>query len=214
MTKQAARQPVVVGVADHGGWAVLVSVSALDGAPAVIDRRRAAIIEPGVPTQPYHHDTLSMTDAESERLVRTVKRSVATCTARAFDHLEGDLGPRYRVTGITIRTPPLEKLPASVKEAHASYFVQCRADGMLYHTALCDGARTRGWTVVQVPRGEEVARAAEVLRTSPKQVERFIAGLGRELGPPWSAEHRNAFAAAVAELCERSALRLPRAERA
>jgi hypothetical protein len=214
MTTKGARQPVVVGVADHGGWAVLVSVAALNGAPSVIDRRRVAIIEPGVPSQPYHHDTLSMPDAEAEQLVRRVKRSVAACTASAFDHLEGDLGPRYRVTAITVRTPPLEKLPASVKEAHGSYFVQCRADGMLYHAALCDGARARGWKVVQVPRGEEAARAAEVLGTSPKQVAQFIASLGKELGPPWSAEHRNAFAAAVAELSERSALRLPRVDRA
>lgn len=201
--------PVVVGVADHGGWAVLVSAAVEDGAPAVIDRRRVPIIDPGVPTQPYHHDTLAMPDAESERLVRTVKKSVASCTAAAFDHLSTDLGPRHRIVAIAIREPPLPHLPASVKEVHASYHVQCRADGMLYHAAICADAERRGWDVVQHPRGEEVPQAANALGARPADVERFLDGLKKSLGPPWSAEHRNVFAAAIARLSDGARLRLP-----
>jgi hypothetical protein len=184
--------PVVVGVADHGGWAILVSAAMAEGSPAVIDRRRVPIIDPGVPTQPYHHDTLAMSDAESERLVRTVKKSVAACTAAAFDHLSTDLGLRHRIVAIAIREPPLPHLPATVKEAHASYDVQCRADGMLYHAAICADAERRGWDVVRHRRGEEATQAADALR-----------GLKKTLGPPWSAEHRIVFAAAVAELARR-----------
>jgi hypothetical protein len=195
--------PVVVGVADHGGWAVLVC------AAAVIDRRRVPIIDPGVPTQPYHHDTLAMPDAESERLVRTVMTSVASCTAAAFDHLSADLGPRHRIVAIAIRQPPLPHLPASVKEAHASYYVQCRADGMLYHAAICADAERRGWDVVQHPRGGEVALAANALGARPADVERFLDGLKKTLGPPWAAEHRNVFAAAIAGLGDGARLRLP-----
>lgn len=201
--------PVVVGVADHGGWAVLVCAAVTDGTPVVIDRRRVPIIDPGVPTQPYHHDTLAMPDAESERLVRTVKKSVASCTAAAFDHLSADLGPRHPIVAIAIRQPPLPQLPASVKEAHASYYVQCRADGMLYHAALCADAGRRGWDVVQHPRGEEVALAANALGARPADVEQFLGRLKKSLGPPWSAEHRNAFAAAIAGLGDGARLRLP-----
>ena len=181
-----------MGVADHGGWAILVCAAMADGSPAVIDRRRVPLIDAGVPTQPYHHDTLAMPDAESERLVRTVKKSVTSCTAAAFDHLSTDLGPRYRIVAIAIREPPLPQLPATVKEAHASYYVQCRADGMLYHAAICADAERRGWDVVRHLRGEEATSAADALQ-----------GLKKTLGPPWSAEHRNAFAAAVAELARR-----------
>lgn len=202
--------PVVVGVADHGGWAILVCAAVADGVPVVIDRRRVPIIAPGVPTQPYHHDTLAMPAAESERLVRTVKKSVASCTAAAFDHLSTDLGPRHRIVAIAIREPPLPQLPASVKEAHASYYVQCRADGMLYHAAMCADAERRGWDVVCHPRGAEVTRAADALRTRPAHVERFLDGLKKTLGPPWSAEHRNIFAAAVTELARRTRLDPPR----
>lgn len=201
MTKPS---PVVVGVADHGGWAILVCAGVAGGTLEVIDRRRVPIIDPGVPTQPYHHDTLAMPDAEAGKLVRRVKKSVASCTAAAFDHLSTDLGPRHRIVAIAIREPPLPQLPATVKEAHASYYVQCRADGMLYHAAISADAERRGWDVVRHPRGEEVTRAAEVLRARPAAVERFLDGLKKTLGPPWSAEHRNVFAAAAAELARRT----------
>jgi hypothetical protein len=40
------------------------------------------------------------------------------------------------------------------------------------------------------------------LRVSPKLVERFVTSLGKTLPPPWTAEHRHAFAAAIGGLSE------------
>lgn len=206
----SAGAPVVVGVADHGGWAVLVSAAAVDGVPAVIDRRRVPLIEKGMPTQPYHHDTLAMSNEAGEQLVRNVKRSAAACTKAAFDRLSADLSPQYRVTAIAIRQPPLPELPATLAAVHASYYVQCRADGMLYHSAICAAARDRDWEVVLHRRGGEVAAAAEALKVSAAEVERFLRDMRLTLQPPWTAEHRNALAAAISELKKHSRLRVPR----
>jgi hypothetical protein len=206
MTREA---PAVVGVADHGGWAMLVTVAAIDGEPTVIDRRRVETIDKGRPTQPYHHDTVGLSETEAEALVRKVKRSVARATAVAFDRLSADLSPRYQVSSIAIRQPPLDVMPATVAEVHRSYYVFCRADAMLYHSAIVSAAHERGWGALLVRRGEEVARAAEALRADPADVERFINDLKSTLGPPWSAEHRNAFAAAIAGLGKQSRLRVP-----
>src|SRR3954466_7836432 len=95
--KQSKQQPAVIGVADHNGWVVFVSAVAVDGEPAVVDRRRASLIDEGVPSQPYHHETLTLADSESEQLLQRVRRSIARCTDRALDHLAADLSPRYRV---------------------------------------------------------------------------------------------------------------------
>ena len=203
-SKRTNGAPVVVGVADHNGWAMLVTVAAIDGRPTVIDRRRVELIEKGVPSQPYHHETTALAETEAEQLVRKVKRSVAASTALALDRLSADLSPQYRVSSITVRQPPLDDLPATVAEVHRSYYVFCRADGMLYHSAIVSGAHARGWDVLLHPRGEEFARAAEALRVSVDDVERFINELKSNLGPPWSAEHRHAFAAAIAGLGEQS----------
>jgi hypothetical protein len=200
-------RPVVVGVADHNGWAILVSAAVVNGEPTVVDRRRVELIEKGVPSQPYHHETLALRDAEAEQLLRKVERSIAACTALAFDHLSADLGPRYRVRSVTIRQPPLEHLPATVAEVHRSYYATCRADGMLYHSAICTAARQRDWAPVLHRRGDELAMAAEALGASPKDVERFLNHLKQTLKPPWTAEHRTAFAAAIGRLSTQSRLR-------
>ena len=207
--KRPDGRPVVVGVAEHNGWVILVSVAAVNGEPTVVDRRRPRLIEKGVPNQPYHHETLTLSDGEAEQLLRKVKRSVAACTALAFDHLSADLAPRYRVSSISIRHPPLASLPATVGEVHRSYHVLCRADGMLYHSAICEAARERDWQVVFHRRGEELARAAEALQATTHEVERFVTDLRQTLKSPWTAEHRHAFAAALAALNDQSTLRAP-----
>jgi hypothetical protein len=208
--KRSKQQPAVVGVADHNGWVVLVSAAAVNGEPAVVDRRRVSLIDKGVPSQPYHHETLALGDAESEQLLRRVRRSIAACTERALDHLAADLSPRYRVAAICVRQPPLARLPATIGAVHRSYYIQCRADGMLYHSAICEAAQQRDWTVVLHPRGEELTMAAAALQASTQQVERFVNGLKQTLKAPWAAEHRDAFAAAIGSLAKQSRLRLPR----
>ena len=197
---RATGRPVVIGVADHSGWAFLVAAAAANGEPTLVDRRRVRLIEEGVLNQPYHHETLALGETESERLLRTVKRSIAACTDLAFDNLSADLWPRYRVGSIAIRQPTLAHLPASVAEAHRSYHVLSRADGMLYHSEICTAARRRGWALVFHDRGEELAKAAVALQASTHDVERFLDELRQTLKPPWTAEHRNAFAAAIARL--------------
>ena len=194
------KRRVAVGIADHNGWAILVSAAAVNGKPTVVDRRRVDLIEKNIPSQPYHHETLALAAADAEQLLRDVKRSVAACTELAFDRLSADLSPRYRVSSITIRQPPLAHLPATVAAVHRSYYTLCRADGMLYHSALCAAARRRDWRVVLHRRGEELAMAADALRSSTHEVDRFLNALRATLQPPWTAEHRNAFAGAIGAL--------------
>ena len=192
--------PAVVGIADHSGWAILVTAATVNREPTVVDRRRVALIEKGVPEQPYHHETLSLGAVEAERLVRAVRRSIASCTALAFSRLAEDLWPRYRISTVAIREPTLASLPATVAEAHGSYHTRCRADGMLYHSAICAAARRRDWVVAFHRRGEELAMAAEALRATTQDVERLMHNLRRTLGPPWAADHRHALAAAIGRL--------------
>ena len=204
----ARLSPVVVGVADHNGWANLVSVAAVDGRPTVVDRRRVPLVEKNVPSQPYHHETLALPDAASEQLLRRVERSIAGCATLAFERLASDLSRRYRLTSIAIRHPPLPRLPKTVAEVHASYYTQCRADGMLYHVAICEAAGQRRWKVHLHHRGEELSKAAEVLGVTAEEVERFVNGLRETLKPPWTAEYRHAFAAATAALKSHSTAKL------
>ncbi len=203
-----ALAPVVVGVADHTGWAVLVCVSVKDGSPEVIDRRRVELIEPGLPKQPYEHDTVGMNAAEAERLVQEVRESAANCAERALSRLRSSLGPARKTVSIALRTAPLPRLPGSVAEVHASWPVRVRADAMLYHDALCSSAALLGIDVDTFVRGEERARAAEAAATTAERLDRFLSGLRASLGPPWQQDHQAAAARAIAALGRYTTLRL------
>ena len=197
----------VLGVADHNGWVVCVTVAANRGLPVVVDRRRIELIEPGVPSQPYHHETVGMALPEAEQLVVRVRESVVRTTLARLTELRDEL-QAYSIRAMTIRNPPLTYVPITVAEAHASYPVMCRADGMMYHDALCTGARRLGLAVEQHDRGEEVTRGADRLGVSVAQLEQFLQTEGERLGPPWQKEHRLAAAAAIGALTTRARLSL------
>src|SRR5262245_14608638 len=193
----------VLGVADHGGWAICVTVAANRGAPAIVDRRRIALIESGVPSQPYHHDTVRMPLAQAEELVARVRKSVLRTTLASVTALRDELQPPYTIVAMTLRNPPLDYVPITVAEAHASYSVMCRADGIMYHDAICQAAKQLKIPVERHDRGSEIARTAERLDVSTEDVERFLQRAGKALGSPWQKEHRLAAAAAIRVLADR-----------
>jgi hypothetical protein len=194
----------VLGAADHNGWAVCVTVAASRGVPVIVDRRRIELIEPGVPSQPYHHETVRMPRPEAEQLVVRVRESVMRTTRARLTQLRDELSPPHTIVAMALRIPPLEYVPATVAEAHAAYSVMCRADGMMYHEALRTAAGELNVSVMLDPRGEAVARAADRLGVGVDAVERFLRNAGASLGPPWQKEHRLATAAAMAVLAERN----------
>jgi phosphoserine phosphatase len=51
--------------------------------------------------------------------------------------------------------------------------------------------------VLQVPGDELVQRAAKTLGLATAKVPDLLTRLGRELGPPWTADHKAATLAAV-----------------
>lgn len=190
----------VISAADHAGWAHLVCVAAPRGAPAVIERRRVTTIDAGLPTMPYHHESLGLPVATADALIARVRQSVAQCTLHALRDAIADLSPSYRVAALAIREPPFPDLPETVATVRQSYQLQCAADGMMYQLALCAAARELGLPVHLCRRGEEYARAAARLGVDSREIESFVRVTGRPPGPPWTEEHRRAYAAAIAVL--------------
>ena len=207
-----ALTPVVAGIADHNGWAIFVSVSANDGSPEVVDRRRVELIEPGLPKQPYEHETVGMNAAEAERLVQEVRESAVHCAERALSQLRSSLGSKLgagrETVSIALRVAPLPRLPCSVAEAHASWHILMRADAMLYYDALCTAAASLGIKVATFPRGEERRQAADAMATTAERLDLFLNGLRARLGPPWQQDHQAAAARAIATLGRYTTLHL------
>jgi len=200
-----------VSVAEHTGWAHLVCVAARDHVPAVVERRRVVLIDAGLPTQPYEHDSRALREDDANALITRVRRSI---TARAFDTLQRvvtELAPAHAVVALAIRQPPFAELPATAGEVWRSYPLLCAADGMLYQLALCRAARRLELDVQMCRRREETSQAAQQLGVTPGEIEEFVGRTGRPSGPPWTEEHRRAYAAGIAVLAAhaRGRLRIP-----
>ena len=202
--------PCVVSVADHTGWAHLVCVAAPGNVPAVVARRRVALIDTSLPTMPYEHDTTAMREDEANAVIARVRRSIAARTSDALRRIVIELAPAHTAVALAIRKPPFDDLPATVAAVRTSRLLYA-ADGMLYQLAICRAARQLGLDVHMWRRGEETSRAAQQLGVTPGEVDEFVSRTGRPAGPPWTQEHRRAYAAGIAALAAhaRSRLRIP-----
>jgi hypothetical protein len=214
MTRSAIttrRTPCVVSVAEHTGWAHLVCVAARRHVPAVIERRRVVLIDSGLPTQPYEHDSRAMREDDANALIARVRRSIAARAFEALQRVVTELAPACAVVALAIRQPPFAELPGTVAEVWRSHRLLCAADGMLYQLAICRAARRLKLDVQICRRREETSRAAQQLGVTPGEIEEFVSRTGRPSGPPWTDEHRRAYAAGIAVLAAhaRGRLRIP-----
>src|SRR5689334_24039783 len=105
--------PSVVSVADHAGWAHVVCVAAPGDVPVVVERRRVTLIDAGLPTLPYHHESIAMPERDANALILRVRRSIAECASRALCGVVADLALKYRTVALAIREPPFAELPES-----------------------------------------------------------------------------------------------------
>ena len=97
--------PCVISVADHAGWAHVLSVAAPAGVPAVIDRRRVTTIEAGAAVDAVSPRIARRSVDEADRLIVRVRQSIAEHTARALRDVVADLAPVCRVVAPAIREP-------------------------------------------------------------------------------------------------------------
>lgn len=200
MAKPERQRGAVVGVAEHGNSAVLVTL-----APGgeFLDRRRIDLTT-GLPTHPYHHEgswaigrylsswsrAISLPDAIA--LVERVREAAAQGARASLEALSKELP--VPIEGIAIRVCP--ELPPTTEQCITDTRAANVADSVMYREALATAAAARGWSVHWYDRGRVLREAATAL--SGKDLDGFLQAMGRSIGPPWQAKHKLAAAAALA----------------
>jgi hypothetical protein len=178
----------IVGVSDHGGWAVLVTV-ARDG--TLLDRRRVELVEESLPAIPHHHEAQMLPMDAAVALVERVRASAEKHAALALSDLAIAVP---NVLGIALRTRPA--LPATIAERIADYRARNVADWVMYRDALARAAEARGWPVYWYDAKKVAALAAQALHI--QDFDAYFHRMRAEVGPPWNADHKLAMAAAIA----------------
>jgi hypothetical protein len=176
-----------LGIADHLGWAVAVTASANH---EVVDRRRIALIEPGLTAAPIHYEGWRLDVAATAALVAEVRASVVRATAAALDEITTAL--REPVVSISLRTWPQEFPDDIATQLRVPY--EARADAIMYRQVLADLARARAWEVHLYNAKEVVDRAVGVLAD---RADGVLLGPRATMGPPWTRDHRVALAATI-----------------
>jgi hypothetical protein len=192
-------RPVALGIRDHSGWAALVALSGGIDAPAVIDRRRLWLLEPGMPTEPYHAVAGIPADVARPRL-RESYESALRCARNELAGVVADLGTRgYEVlamgggvSGSPVKVP-LERVLRAHPLLHAS-------EGELFRDVLAEAAESLGLAVRRVPWKEVWAQLEGEL--GPVDGRARVNALGAALGPPWAADQKEACAAAWLALAQ------------
>jgi hypothetical protein len=191
----------MVGVAEHGNSAVLVTVGP-DG--ELLDRRRINLTH-GLPTHPHHHEGSravgrypnsrmgrAMSLADAVALVERVRAAAANGARESLEALAAAVP--VPISSIAIRVCP--KLPPTIEERITDNRAQTMADGVMYREVLASAAKARGWSVSWYNR-DSIFRAAAAA-VGHKDIDSFLRAMGRSIGPPWQAKHKLAAAAALA----------------
>ena len=182
-----SRNGGIIGVSDHGGWAVLVTV----GRDAtLLDRRRVELVGEGLPKLPYHHDAQGLPADDAVELVERVRKSAERHAALALDAVMMAVPP---ILGIALRVCPA--LPPTIAERIGDYRAQNVADWVMYRKALALAAGTRGWPVHWYDAKSVLGAAARVLGL--ENLEAHFLQVRRAVGPPWDKDHKLAMAAAI-----------------
>src|SRR5271165_1111602 len=87
----------IIGVSDHGGWAVLVT-TARDG--TLLDRRRVELVGEGLPKLPHHSEGQRLPLDEAVELVERVRVSAERHAVLALDAVTTVAA---RILGVALR---------------------------------------------------------------------------------------------------------------
>jgi len=195
------KKHAAIGVQMHSGWGVLIAVSSPDSLE-LLDRKRIVVVDPAMPggKQPYHHARLLLDGQNLAVAERYLEEYAAACEQMAtFAIKEAVLGVRsqgYRIVGTAILQgagrplPPLAQILAAhplIHTAEGEFF--CRAARI-----ACERLKI---PVTGIRRRDLDERAKISFGKRANQLKRNIANLGKPLGPPWTADHKDAVLAAV-----------------
>lgn len=204
MPKDCTHAGAIVGVAEHGNSAVLVTVAR---GGELLDRRCIDLTPPGTPTHPHHHEgswavgryldspwARPVSLAEAVALVERVTHAAAVGARQGLDALQA--GVATPIVGISLRLCPA--LPATIEERIADNRAQTVADSVMYRQALAKAAQERGWVVHWYEPEAVFREAARAL--GAQDIGARLQALGKAVGPPWQAKHKLAAAAAIARV--------------
>jgi len=185
----------------HSGWGVLVAVSGDTDSMEVVHRCRIEVIDPSLPggKQPYHY-AAELSPGKSEQHISSCSVVSETMALSAIGVTLQELKVRqYRIKSAAVLMASGHALPP-LPEILASHPLIHTAEGEFFRNAVMKACAELKIAVEQIRERELNDRAESAFGKKSVPVLRRIAGMGADLGPPWTADHKAAALAALLTL--------------
>jgi hypothetical protein len=189
---------VAFGLKAHSGWAALVVVGIRDGEFVIVERRRVELVDEEWAKQPYHAAE-EMKGAEARDLVGRgidAARRIAVRETRAAVKREKERKNEVIACAVLTGNPMPDW---SVDEILSVHFRMHKAEGVLFRDVLTRAAETCGLKLVAIPEKQLMKHAEVALGVN---AVKNVAALGKDIGPPWGKNQKDAALAAMVALQE------------
>jgi hypothetical protein len=158
--------------------------------PRILFRREVQLCDPKVPEsrQPYHGAIMPFVPATPERVARGTRAAERVGAVVVRELAEELRAGGFHLTGVILVTasnPDISKIGSTHVRAHA-------LEGILFREVLEAGARACRLPARLLLERESLTRASAALRRSPAQLQKSLAGFGKQVGSPWRAEEKSA----------------------
>jgi hypothetical protein len=188
-----AVQTAAIGFSPHSGWAAMIVLNSSSAGLRVLHRSRVDLIDAHDPEskQPYHAVEFVCVEEATGRLdgYMAVARTLAQSAIRAQVQ---DLKQRgYQLTSIGIVDSASRK-PRSLSSILASHALIHAADGDHFRNALSTAAELLGVRVGRIQSRALQNQAMDCLQLPKTRVLDTVNKLGRQVGPPWGADQKQA----------------------
>ncbi len=190
---------IAYGLKAHSGWAALVALGQTDDEFLVLDRRRIELVEEEWARQPYH----AAEELKPDAARKLVKRGIDSAHRIAMRELRAAVMEERRRKNEVTACAVLVGNPMpdwSIEQILAVHFRMHQAEGVLFRDALVYAARECGVKVIEVPEKTLSTYAEQSLALPSSELSRTLSILGKQAGPPWGKDQKDAALAAMIAL--------------
>ena len=187
-----------LGLKARTGRAWLVVLAGSVESPRLLERSQLLLLPAGA-MAPYH----AAEPLAPEAARRSVRRSIAIAHQLAAHGISAalqrtrDAGHAVAGCGVLVG----KGMPDwSTQDILAVHVRMHQAEGELFRDVLVAGARAAGIEPIRIAEKHVMAESAALLCMPTDALASLLAGIGKQAGPPWGKDQKEAAAAALAAL--------------
>ncbi len=183
----------VIGIRAHSGWGAAIAVGRRLNGPEILDRRRISVVDGHArgAKQPYHFAReLPLRDAETH-LANCAKTARELAGRELKSIVDTVSGRGYRVVGCAILASSGRALPG-LEAILASHPLIHTAEGEFFRNVFANACADMGIPVTRIRERQLVESAVSALAVPAAKIAKRLTDIGREIGPPWTQDQKNA----------------------